>query len=110
MAALPKKKISRTRGKTRRAHNRASLTDLVKSTKFPGLQVPGRLHKYYESLDADDKAVKKAMGLKADKKAPTRKPKAATNKPHTTSKGTSAKSQNTVTRSTAPQKTTGGGK
>src|SRR5688572_5767072 len=62
MAALPKKKISRTRGRTRRAHNGATLTSLVKSTKFPGIAVPHRFRKYFDSLNATDKAVVRAGG------------------------------------------------
>lgn len=62
MAALPKKKISRVRGKTRRNHYKATLGSLVKSTKFPGLSVPHRFRKYFDSLDATDKDLVRATG------------------------------------------------
>ena len=114
MAALPKKKISRTRGKTRRAHNRATLGELVTSTKFAGLKVPGRFQKYYNSLEADSREVQRAMGLKSDKKArPSRRPKAAlAAKPKATDKASSPKPTGATisARRSAPQKTTGGGK
>lgn len=79
MAALPKKKISRTRGRTRRAHNGATLTSLVKSTKFPGLSVPHRFRKYFDSLTATDKAVVRASGAgRKSLVSQTVKPKATT--------------------------------
>jgi ribosomal protein L32 len=62
MAALPKKKISKVRGKTRRGQIKASLTSLVKSKKFPGLSVPHRFRKYFDSLTATDKDVVRAGG------------------------------------------------
>lgn len=62
MAALPKKKISKVRGKTRRAHNRATLTDLVSSTKFPGLSLPHRFRRFFDSLEATDKSIVRVAG------------------------------------------------
>lgn len=91
MAAEPKKKISKVRGRTRRAHNRAELKDLVKSAKYPGLSVPHRFRKYFDSLASDDKELVRATG--ADRKtlvSQTTKPK-ATAKPKTTKKAADAK-------------------
>lgn len=111
MAALPKKKISRVRGKTRRAHNRASLTSLVKSTKFPGLAVPPRFRKYFDSLTATDKDLVRATG--ASRKSlvsQTVKPKTAKKTAPKPAKATTkaVKETKTTAKKAAPKKTDSG--
>ncbi len=99
MAALPKKKISRVRGKTRRGHYKATLGSLVKSTKFPGLAVPHRFRKYFDSLEATDKAVVRASGAgRKSLVSQTVKPKLkkVVAKPKTAPKAKAAAEQKTV--------------
>ncbi|MFH0905592.1 MAG: 50S ribosomal protein L32, partial [bacterium] len=43
MAALPKKKISKTRGRTRRAHQRVSLLKLIVCPKCKAPKLPHRM-------------------------------------------------------------------
>ncbi len=64
MAAQPKKKISKVRSKTRRGGNTsASLPNLVKSTKFPGLMVPHRFRRFFDSLSETDRRLGRAQGI-----------------------------------------------
>ncbi|MEZ4210567.1 MAG: 50S ribosomal protein L32 [Patescibacteria group bacterium] len=111
MAAEPKKKISKVKGRTRRAHNRAEFTDLVQSKKFPGLSLPHRFRKYFDSLSATDKDLVRATGV--DRKSlvsqttkPKPAPKKADKKTETRAKKTTTKPKSTAKKADKTEKKT----